>query len=122
MFIQFLLNIFSALLTCFLELPVIVLMTKNEYKKKYSCIVSCLVNIITNVSANGVCVPLILIKFTGNKAKYDILVLEIFIVLIEFLIYMKVFKKISKTKIFFMSLIANIISYGVGLLVYKVIY
>ena len=119
MIIQFLINIISALLTCILELPVVVLMTKNEYKKKYSSIVSCLVNIITNILLNGICIPLILIKFQNNKAKYDVLVLEIIIVLIEFLIYMKVFKRLSRTKLFFMSLIANSISFLIGLVIFK---
>ena len=80
---------------------------------------SFLCNLLTNPALN--LLLLIAVNFLGMKYYYAILVpLEIIVVLVETYVY-RLLCKFSTKKAFSVSLLANVISFGVGLVIYMFI-
>lgn len=94
---------FYALLTFILELLITLLFL---YPTKYNnVIINCLlINFITNLSIN-----LILCFY---RTELFIYILEVFVILIEFLLWSNCYK--NKKKILIMCIFANVFSYSVG--------
>ena len=79
-----------------------------------------LVNVLTNPLLNSVIVAIN--YYYGLKARFIcLIIMEIFVVIIEGIIY---YKYLNRRKIngFLLSLILNIASYGLGLLINELIY
>lgn len=116
MFVIFIKLICVALITYLLELPVTMIMLHKYYKKSFINVVTLLINVCTNIVLNGVILPILYLNNIEQVIiNYCIIVIEVLIIIVEFGIYVAIFKnKIKISKLFIMSLIANIISYSTG--------
>lgn len=100
--------LFYASLTFLLELPItFIFLNPKKYK---NVIKNCLlINFITNLSLN-----LILLFYRTNIIIY---ILEIIIIIIEYLMWKSKYKNINK-KLLNMTIFSNIFSYLIGLIVF----
>lgn len=103
--------LYALFLTLIIELPLYYLFT---YKSKYyliKLVVITLMNVITNISLN-----LIYLKF--NEISYLIYVLEIVVVLIEWIILWLTLSRMKKELALYLlySFVTNLVSYIVGLI------
>lgn len=103
--------LYALFLTLIIELPLYYVLT---YKSKYKLIrvvVIILMNVITNISLN-----LIYLKF--NEISYLIYILEIIVVLIEWIILWSFLSRKKKELAYYLlySFVVNLISYVVGII------
>ena len=78
-------------------------------------VVGGIMNIITNLTMN-----VLIIKIYFPNYHLMVLILEIIVVIIEFCIYYLLIKKVKSA--FILSFVANILSYGMGILLMDLIY
>lgn len=101
-------SIFSALFfTLLLEVPFIMFSVKG-YNRSYVFCVALLVNIITNLTLN-------LFLYVDERLIFLIPLFEIIIVFAESVVYRRAFPLISSGRVFLISLLSNVLSYGFGL-------
>lgn len=101
--------LFRVVLTIVIELLVAILLFKINQK-----MVIIFTNIATQIILNGV---LFVLFYLRNNFSQILLLSELAVIMIEFLIYAKFFRGISKQKIFIYALVANIVSFYIGLFI-----
>jgi len=104
--------VFAILLTLIIEIPVLFIL---GFRKKDIIIIGTLINIVTNYAIN---VAMYQLKYvvTPEYYGYWILPLEAAVVLIEF--FAMSFFADKKTRLFFAVMLANIVSYFSGVLIF----
>ena len=82
------------------------------YRDRFSLTVIVCANVVTNLLLN-----LLLWLCPGLRALGIVLALEVCVVIVEYAIYAAAFGR--SLKLFFLTLAANCISYGLGLLIFR---
>lgn len=104
--IYFIISVFTVILTIITEYPVI----RISFGKQKNIVANVvLINSITNIALNMIIIPILSEKY--------IFILEALIVFVEMYMYKWCYKELSYKRILLTSLLANVVSFIVGLFI-----
>ena len=115
-----------AFITYLIELPIIIIDFYKFISFKYLNAIVLMVNFFTNIILNGIIIPIQSYYISDIPNSFIIVILELFIIFVEYFLYKIAFKEFSKSinfkkKLLFKTIIANICSFTLGLLIYPYI-
>ena len=111
-----------AFLTYLIELPIIIFDFYKYISFKYLNEIVLMVNFFTNIILNGIIIPAQSYYISDIPNNFIIVFFELFIIFIEYFLYKIAFKEFStsinfKKNLLFKTIIANICSFTLGLLI-----
>ena len=111
-----------AFITYLIELPIIIIDFYKFTSFKYLNAIVLMVNFFTNIILNGIIIPIQSYYISDIPNSFIIVILELFIIFVEYFLYKIAFKEFSKSinfkkKLLFKTIIANICSFTLGLLI-----
>ncbi len=105
----------AAGLTCFIETVIVSIIMKQE-KLQNLKLNTILINLITNLTLN---ISLIVLSLVGLKTEFIngfTIAAELIIPIVEYFMFLYCYPQLNKKKLFFTSLMANAITFAVGLI------